>query len=491
MKVVHLAASALCLAGLSLAWNVDQSVLSEGRYDSGLFMPMEDLNALLESTFTTLEHPAFPKHSVRIKKTEFCDETVNAYTGYIDVEARHLFFYFFESRSEPEKDDVVFWTNGGPGGSSSLGLFMELGPCRVVSADSTRFHPESWNSKANVFFIDQPVGVGFSYASHGEYVSTTEEAAKDIAAFVHVFFEHFKKFQGNPFHMAGESYGGRYIPIFAAEVYDQNRRLVEEGLQPINLSSIMIGNGKTDFMSMYPAYYEVVCTPVTRDPILDIAACVRMKQAVPRCIEWAQKGCVDTFDMFSCQAAISFCKTEIMGPFEALGLNPYDISGKCEGDEADTLCYPITKDIAHYLDRPDVRKLIGVDPSVTQNFTGVNMTVNAAFIAAMDGYHPTFHYVSNLLDRGIKALIYVGKNDWICNHVGNERWTLDLEWSGGEGFRNSPKREWLVGGKVAGETRSFGGLTFATVIGAGHMVPYDKPAEALQLVNRWFAGEEL
>ena len=50
-----------------------------------------------------------------------------AFTGYIDIEARHLFFYFFESRSNPDKDDVIFWTNGGPGCSSSVGLFMELG----------------------------------------------------------------------------------------------------------------------------------------------------------------------------------------------------------------------------------------------------------------------------------------------------------------------------------------------------------------------------
>ena len=34
---------------------------------------------------------------------------------------------------------------------------------------------------------------------------------------------------------------GRYIPVFAAEVYDQNIRLVDEGLTPINLTSIMIG----------------------------------------------------------------------------------------------------------------------------------------------------------------------------------------------------------------------------------------------------------
>lgn len=60
----------------------------------------------------------------------------SAFTGYIDIEARHLFFYFFESRDDPDKDDVIFWTNGGPGCSSSIGLFMELGtlrckPCAV------------------------------------------------------------------------------------------------------------------------------------------------------------------------------------------------------------------------------------------------------------------------------------------------------------------------------------------------------------------------
>lgn len=103
------------------------------------------------------------------------------------------------------------------------------------------FHPESWNNNANIFFIDQPVGVGFSYADHGETVGTTEDAAKDIAAFVAIFFESFIKFKGRPFHMAGESYGGRYIPLFAAEVYEQNPKLSDAGLTPINLKSIIIG----------------------------------------------------------------------------------------------------------------------------------------------------------------------------------------------------------------------------------------------------------
>lgn len=45
-------------------------------YDAGLFSPLEDLNLLSTSDFTTLSHPAFPKYGVRIKKSHFCDGNV-------------------------------------------------------------------------------------------------------------------------------------------------------------------------------------------------------------------------------------------------------------------------------------------------------------------------------------------------------------------------------------------------------------------------------
>ena len=90
---------------------------------------------------------------------------------------------------------------------------------------------------------------------------TTEDAAKDIAVFVSLFFENFSEFKGRPFHMSGESYGvsfirmisayifnlmldllqGRYLPLFASAVYDQNAKLIAAGLTPINLQSVMIG----------------------------------------------------------------------------------------------------------------------------------------------------------------------------------------------------------------------------------------------------------
>lgn len=45
-------------------------------YDAELFSPLEDLNLLSFSEFTTLKHPKFPEHAVRVKKSRFCDGTV-------------------------------------------------------------------------------------------------------------------------------------------------------------------------------------------------------------------------------------------------------------------------------------------------------------------------------------------------------------------------------------------------------------------------------
>ncbi|KAF8919272.1 Alpha/Beta hydrolase protein [Mucidula mucida] len=170
---------------------------------------------------------------------------------------------------------------------------MELGPCRVLSADGPNFHNESWNSHVNIFFIDQPVGTGFSYADHGESVSTTEEAAQDIAAFVAIFFEHFPKFKGRAFHLSGESYGGRFLPVYASAIYDQNAYLGKHFMTPINLTSVLIGNGMTDYITMLLSYYDILCTGASLPPMLDIATCVRMKTVYPRCQKWMKEACVE------------------------------------------------------------------------------------------------------------------------------------------------------------------------------------------------------
>lgn len=34
---------------------------------------------------------------------------------------------------------------------------------------------------------------------------------------------------------------GRYLPVYATAIYDQNAELEEEGITPVNLKSVLIG----------------------------------------------------------------------------------------------------------------------------------------------------------------------------------------------------------------------------------------------------------
>jgi carboxypeptidase C (cathepsin A) len=137
------------------------------------------------------------------------------------------------------------------------------------------------------------------------------------------------------------------------------------------------------------------------------------------------------------------------------------------------LLFYFKRHIASYLDRPEVRTLLGVDTAaVTRNFSSCSGRVGNDFSTNLDEYHSTQHYIAALLERKVNVLIYVGKYDWICNHVGNEAWTLALEWSGHEEFSTQSLRDWKIDGRSVGTTRSAKGLTFATIEGAGHMVRY-------------------
>ncbi|KAF9464276.1 peptidase S10 serine carboxypeptidase [Collybia nuda] len=451
------------------------------------------LSSVSSDNYASFSNPRFPGHQVRVKKSQFCDPTVNVYTGYLDVDAgaKHLFFYFFESRRDPAKDDVMMWINGGPGCSSAMGLLMELGPCSIdmknESTNGTLWNPYSWNEEANVFFLDQPVGVGFSYADFGETVETTEEAAKNVHAFITIFFETFKGFSGRPLHLSGESYGGRYLPVFASEIYDQNKITVKHGGTPLNLQSILIGNGITDISTLYPGRYEVECGTASLDiPFQSISTCVRMKTALPRCQKAMKKACIEQFDAMNCRAAVNFCDSELSTGMWASGRNVYDISKMCEGE----LCYAENDVIKQYLNLPETRELLGVETPF--NFSACSSTVGQNFNMHMDKWaFPTQHYVSGLLDRGVRMLIYAGTYDWQCNWVANKLWVDDLEWHGKDAYSTESWNDWSVDGKKAGEVKSAGLLTFATIRGAGHMVPHDKPAESLAMVRRWLAGKSL
>jgi carboxypeptidase D len=61
----------------------------------------------------------------------------------------------------------------GPGCSSFDGALLEVGPITVQGKGSQatlRDNPGKWNEYANVLFVDQPAGTGYSYINKGQAV---------------------------------------------------------------------------------------------------------------------------------------------------------------------------------------------------------------------------------------------------------------------------------------------------------------------------------
>jgi carboxypeptidase C (cathepsin A) len=92
------------------------------------------------------------------------------WSGYLNAsETRSLHYVFVESLSNPSTDPVLIWFNGGPGCSSLSDFFMLSGPYIFDDGETViKPNPWPWNLRANMLYIENPAGVGYSWALNPE-----------------------------------------------------------------------------------------------------------------------------------------------------------------------------------------------------------------------------------------------------------------------------------------------------------------------------------
>ncbi|EGW35321.1 uncharacterized protein SPAPADRAFT_48326 [Spathaspora passalidarum NRRL Y-27907] len=434
--------------------------------------------------FEALSHDKFSDYSLRIKKNHpeiLGLDRVNQYTGYLDIESldKHFFYWFFESRNDPANDPIILWLNGGPGCSSSTGLFFELGPSSINSTLQPVHNPYSWNSNASIIFLDQPVGVGYSYTG-GDEVKNTATAAKDVFVFLELFFQKFPSYLTNKFHIAGESYAGHYIPKFASEILSHADRSFE-------LSSVLIGNGITDPLIQSASYKPMGCGEGGYKSVLTEEQCEQLDKDYPKCARLT-KLCYKFPTALTCVPAQYYCDVKLFKPYSDTGLNPYDIRKPCVEEGGN--CYIEMNYMDDYLNLDYVKQAVGA--SNIDIYTSCDDKVFRNFILDGDESKPHQQYVAELLEKNIPVLIYAGDKDYICNWVGNFAWVNELDYSGKEKFSSKPLQKWYpqgVDGKAAGEVKNHKHFTFLRIYDAGHMVPFDQPENALAMVNTWIQGD--
>jgi hypothetical protein len=102
----------------------------------------------------------------------------------------------------------------------------------------------------------------------------------------------------------------------------------------------------------------------------------------------------------------------------------------------------------------------------------------------------TVPYIAELLDDAkIRVLIYNGDRDLSTNAQGSEMALNSMDWSGVEQWTKAPRGLWVVGNQSAGYSKRHLGLEFVVVYNSGHLVPYNQPVHALDLVTRFLQNK--
>ena len=194
-----------------------------------------------------------------------------------------------------------------------MGMLFELGPCNIANGgNGTKPNPYSWNTYSNIIFIDQPVGVGYSYTDDGSIIDSSTAAAKDVYTFLQLFLEKYPEYANVPFHVAAESYGGTYGPHIAAEIYRRNK-VLPSGAKRINLASVILANGHTDSKIQFASIPDYICDGPYALFKSDGPECRAWREKVSTCERLVQT-CYDFDTPLTCVPADWYCWDEVWGP---------------------------------------------------------------------------------------------------------------------------------------------------------------------------------
>ncbi|QSL66442.1 hypothetical protein MERGE_000822 [Pneumocystis wakefieldiae] len=490
------------------AENYYSSLFHEGDVDLRV-VAREYIETRLSQTldWKVIKHESHPEYTLRVRKAPSADpsdkassngslklDVVTQYSGYLSFEDKHLYFYFFESRNNPLKDPLILWLNGGPGCSSFFGLLFALGPSLFKESTSeVYYNPWSWNHRTSIIFLDQPADTGFSYSSEHD-VSTILHVSWNLYLFMVLFFNAFPQYSELDFHLAGESFAGRYISAFASTVTYLNDDPLElddipvniTKIPKINLKSVMIGNGYVDPYNQAPFYYYVGCLS-SWGRLLPKEDCLSMRRSVDSCRRLTDFcnsawGCDCT-----CSSAYGLCQRYLLTPFVNKNISLYDrrltLLSYSDIDENGNFSVFMNKHKDFF--------------NATSAFYPCNFNVTSRFFNKGELSLSSVSYLKSLLEADLKVLIFAGDQDVICNWYGVSAWVHAMKWDGSEAFNKLDFRTWRLSrklgnklkGTVAGQVKHHDGLTLLRVRDAGHAVGETQPEYNFEMYLRWLEGD--
>lgn len=429
---------------------------------------------------------------------------VSQFSGYITVNQDHgrsLFYWFFEAQSQSSNKPLLLWFNGGPGCSSiGYGAAVELGPFRVnTNGLGLHYNNFTWNKEANLLFVESPVGVGFSYTNTSSDLTKLDDefVAEDAYNFLVNWLHRFPHFKSRDIFFSGESYAGHYVPQLAELVNDRNtNNNIERNKYPlINLKGFIVGNPETDDYFDSKGLLEYAWShSVVSDEVYEKAkaVCDFKKWSWSNECNQAMNvvyGKYREIDIYNIYAPICVSSSTQKSTYSSLfkgkndGLSSLKMKIPFPGGGYDP-CYSSYTE--KYFNRLDVQSALHVhlNGHASVKWQICNNSIFRTYNYSVRSILPIYN---KLKKAGLKIWVYSGDADGRVPVIGSrysiEALGLPLK---------TPSHSWYHHHQVGGRIVEYeGGLSLITVRGAGHLVPLNKPSEALALIHSYLTGEHL
>ncbi|XP_028836518.1 putative serine carboxypeptidase CPVL [Denticeps clupeoides] len=397
---------------------------------------------------------------------------VKSYSGYLTVNKAYnsnMFFWFFPAQVRPESAPVLLWLQGGPGGTSMFGLFVEHGPYVVYKNMTVGLRDYPWSSRYSVLYIDNPVGTGFSFTNNDKgFAKNQDDVGRDLYSALLQFFQIFTEFQGNDFYATGESYAGKYVPAIGYYIHKNN----PSAKLKINFKGVAIGDGLCDPEMMLGGYGDFLYQTGMVDEL--------QKQYVDQQTDLGvryiqQQKWVEAFEVFD--SVLNGDLSPYPSFFQnATGCTNYFNYMQCQ-EPADQEYF------SQFVTMTEVRRAIHVG----------NLTFN-------DGSEVEKHLLQDVMKSikpwlavlmdNYRVLIYSGQLDVIVAAPLTERFLPTVNWSGADEYKRAERFHWKVqpsDGEIAGYVRQVDEFFQVIVRGGGHILPYDQPQRSFDMIDRFLS----
>ncbi|KAJ9549041.1 hypothetical protein OSB04_021584 [Centaurea solstitialis] len=390
--------------------------------------------------------------------------TVNSTTG------SALFYAFYEAQhptnnTSLSQTPILIWVQGGPGCSSMVGNFYELGPWRVAPSSvnqnvlELRPNPGPWNRIFGLLFIDSPIGAGFSIASTPEEIPTDQQAVdRHLFIAIRKFIALDPLFKSRPIYVTGESYSGKYVPSIGYYILKRNPLLPVS--ERVNLHGVAFGNGLTDPETQVgthasQSYYLGLINERQKTQLEKLQ--LETIQLV-RAGNWS-----DATDARKYLLQVLKDLTGLATIFDIRRDRPYDSNW-----------------VVQFLKDPEVKRALGVNESMV--FEDCNDVVRAALHSEV---MKSVRFKVEYLVKNTKVLVYQGQCDLKDSVFSVESWIKKMKWEGLQKFLDAERDVWKVKGELAGYVQTSGNFGHVVILGAGHYVPTDQPVHSQSMIEDW------